>query len=189
MAAAYYTPMRNNASKLRRLIIGLFAMMLANPVHAADCSSPAAPGINWKRCSLADQTLSGVNLAGATLSDGRFLRTDFSGANLSGADASDAKFISSKLAGANLTRANLQNADLTSADLSRANLTGADLSRATLFGTNFRHANLTGAKLDSADIENADFSGATWTDGKRLCGAGSIGICAKGMPPAPSDAS
>jgi uncharacterized protein YjbI with pentapeptide repeats len=169
-----------HAGFVRILCCGFLLAVGSAPAQAAECSATPSPGVNWKRCSLVDQSFPGADLTGANLSDGRFLRTDFSAAKLVGVNATGAKFVSAVLAKADLGHANLQDADLTGADLSQANLSGVDFSRAVLFNAVLRNAVLTGAKLDSADLTNADFSGALWVDGKRRCGAGSLGTCGNG---------
>ena len=51
------------------------------------------------------------------------------------------------------------------------------MRRARLFRADLRGADLSGARLFDADLTRADLSGATWTDGKRVCAEGSIGVC------------
>ena len=56
-----------------------------------------------------------------------------------------------------------------------------DNVRALVFATEGKvfcgGADLTGAVLDGADLSSAVLDGARWTDGKRICGAGSRGRC------------
>ncbi len=141
--------------------------------------------------------LAGANLAGAVL-DGAFLSgagsspAVFSGANLTGASvqgvylegavldgvqASGASFVNSDLTSGDLTGADLSSANFNSALLVHANLGNANLTSARLQGADLRGANLSGANLVGADLSNADLSGATWTDGSKVCAAGSIGQC------------
>ena len=62
-------------------------------------------------------------------------------------------------------------------DASGAVLARADLRRARLFRADLTGANFTGAELTGTDFTNAILDGARWTDGVRICGAGSLGAC------------
>jgi len=68
--------------------------------------------------------------------------------------------------------------DLYRANFNRLDLSGVDLRKANLGFATFRQATLYLADLEGADVRGTDFTGALWTDG-RICGPGSIGICAK----------
>jgi hypothetical protein len=159
----------------------LLLLLLAGPLRPgpalAGCTEPPAPDVDWRRCLLDESQFAGADLAGAVLRDASLGRTNLQGARLRGADAQDARFISTDLTGADLSGANLRNADLTRATLRGADLSGADLRRARLFRADLREANLTGAQLLGTDVAGAAFDGARWTDGRRICAAGSIGAC------------
>ena len=116
--------------------------------------------------------LRGADLAGANLR-----KADLQRALLDQADLSDSFLAGADLRDADLGKADLQRALLNQADLSRADLTGADLKAARLRETSLQEADLSGADLDQADLTGADLSGATWTDGRTRCAAGSIGAC------------
>lgn len=164
-----------------RRIRGLMALLLlalaaAGPAWA-DCTDFPQPGVNWRRCYHDERVLQGVDLTGAMLRDATFQRSDLSYAVLKEADAFRAKFVSATLVHVVLDGARLMEADLTRANLSGASLRGTDLRYAKLVFADLTGADLTGAELRRTDLRNADLSGATWIDGKRICGAGSIGQC------------
>jgi len=71
----------------------------------------------------------------------------------------------------------LEESELAGANLQRAVLAGADLRRATLFRADLTNADLTGANLSGANLSGAMLGGARWTDGRRICAAGSVGNC------------
>jgi hypothetical protein len=129
--------------------------------RAADCASPAAPGVNWAGCermnaALADASLRSARMAGARMAGADLTRAELSYADLAGAS----------LAGARLTDARLFGASLTGADLSSASLEGADLG----------FADLRNARLDGARFGRAKLGNAIWSDGRR-CAPTSIGRC------------
>jgi hypothetical protein len=149
---------------------------LVAPALAA-CTDPAAAGVNWRRCYLDGRDLKQVTLKGAMLREATFMRSDLTGADLSTADAYRGKFVSATLARVVLEGARLIEADFTHADLTGAKLAGADLRNAKLVGARLTGADLTGVQIGGADLRNADLSGATWTDGAKICGDGSVGLC------------
>jgi uncharacterized protein YjbI with pentapeptide repeats len=157
--------------------LGAAALVLAAVSAQAACTDVAAPKVDWRRCTLDGGDYAKSKLNGAELRDASFSLANMSGADLSEGDAYHAKFLSTNLQGARLDRANLSEADFTRADLTGASLVKADLRRAHFFRANLRNADLTGAQMTGADLLNADLSGALWIDGKRRCGAGSIGQC------------
>ncbi len=158
-------------------IVMTCVVVFAGRAGAADCTQPAAPGVDWQRCLFDDRDLSGQNLSHAHLVDASFARVGLAGVDFSGADAYRAKFISATMSKARLDGGNFAEADFTKADLTGASLKKADLRRAHFFKASLRGADLTGANTQGADLLNADLSGATWTDGKRVCAAGSISDC------------
>jgi len=161
-------------SSLPFLVAGL--VLLAGPALAG-CTDPPAPGVEWRRCLLDSAELAGADLSRAHLRDASFQRAVMTGARLAEADAQNARFVSAAMAGADLTRAVLRSADFTRADLKGAKLVGADLRRATLFRADLTGADLTGADLSGANLSGALLGGARWTDGQRVCAAGSVGNC------------
>lgn len=157
-------------------VLALAILVAAFPA-AADCTDPPIPGVDWQRCSFDGLDLSGVDLTGARLREGSFLRTDFSGAVLAKIEGHRAKLINADLQGADLSEAYLFLADLTKANLAGARLDGTDLRGAKLYRANLRGADLSRARLGDADLTQADLSGATWTNGSYVCREGSIGRC------------
>jgi uncharacterized protein YjbI with pentapeptide repeats len=103
------------------------------------------------------QSLAGINLSGASLS-----QIILVGANLEKTDLSDAVLIGANLAGANLTDANL-----TGANLAGANLTGANLTGTNLTGANLTAANLTGVNLHNVNLTNACLFDAIFAENDR----------------------
>lgn len=148
----------------------------AGPVLAG-CTDPPSPGVNWQRCIFDGQDISKADLTGARLRDGSFFRATLTGSNLSKISAFKVKFVNTTMRDVSLDGAELSEADFTKADLTGASLKGADLRRARFFDAILRQADLSEARLDGADFTRADLTGATWTDGKRVCGEGSIGRC------------
>lgn len=168
------SPTVRTPSSLPFLVAGL--VLLAGPALAG-CTDPPAPGVEWRRCLLDSAELAGADLSRAHLRDASFQRAVLRGARLAGADAQNARFVSAAMAGADLTGAVLRSADFTRADLKGARLAGADLRRATLFRADLSDADLTGADLGGANLAGALLGGARWTDGRRICAAGSVGNC------------
>jgi uncharacterized protein YjbI with pentapeptide repeats len=166
----------DHGARTRSLLVAGLFLLLAGPAFAG-CTDPPAPEVVWRRCLLEGSELAGANLTRAVLRDASFQRATLTGATLVEADAVEARFVSADLSGADLTRATLRNADLTRADLRRAKLVGTDLRRATLFRADLSEADLTGANLAGANMSGAMLGGARWTDGRRICGAGSVGNC------------
>ena len=162
-------------SSLPTLVAGL-VLLIAGPAIAG-CTDPPAPDVVWRRCLLEESELAGADLSRAVLRDASFQRATLTGAKLIETDAIEARFVSADLTGADLSRATLRNADFTRANLQHAILVGADLRRATLFRADLTDANLTGANLSGANLSGAMLGGARWTDGRRVCAAGSVGNC------------
>jgi hypothetical protein len=166
---------------LKTLAAGLAAGLTvlagaAGPVLAG-CTDPPSPGVNWQRCIFDGQDINQADLTGARLRDGSFFRATLTGSNLSKISAFKVKFVNAAMLDVNLDGAELSEADFTKANLTGASLKGADLRRARFFDAVLRQADLSDARLTGADFTRADLTGATWTDGKRICGAGSIGRC------------
>jgi uncharacterized protein YjbI with pentapeptide repeats len=159
------------------LCLVLAALAVGGAPARAACTDVAAPKVDWRRCTLDAGDYANRNLSGAELRDASFNFSNLAGADLTDADAYHGKFLSTNLKGARLDRATLSEADFTRADLTGASLVRADLRRARFFRANLRDADFTGAQMGGADLLNADLSGALWLDGKRRCGAGSIGQC------------
>ncbi len=155
----------------------VLALSLVSGQAGADCADPPSPGVDWNNCRLFTQDLSGSDLTGAKMqrmrADGIILKD----ANLSEIDAFNAKFLFADLRNANFERAKLSKVDFTKANLEGASLRNAILRRASFFKANLRGVDLTGANMARARLTGADLTNATWTDGKRVCGEGSIGQC------------
>ncbi len=153
-----------------------WGMLTATPAYA-DCTDPASPGVDWRRCYKDGRDFSNRDLSGAKLRDTSFARAKLEATNFSKVDGYRAKFYTAKMAKAKFDGARLAEADFSKADLEGASFKGTDLRRTRFFGTNLRGADFTGAKLRGADLFTADLSGATWTNGKTVCAEGSIGQC------------
>lgn len=117
----------------------------AAPASAADCSAPAAPGVDWSGCDKSDLFLShadlrGANLSGTILTDAFLPNVNLAGANLSGASAQGADFYLGNLAGANLAGIDLADGFTKYATLTRVNLTGANLTGVYMGGSDLTDA-------------------------------------------------
>lgn len=137
------------------------AIELSLAARAANCSAPAAPGVNWAGCERGAASLASAQLQSARLSGARFPGADLRRADLAYADLSGAQ-----LSGAQLRQARLFGANLTGADLGAASLEGSDLGFADL-----RNARIDGTRFDEAQLGNA-----IWIDGRR-CASASVGRC------------
>lgn len=162
-----------------RLVLILAAIVLIRPsgLLAADCTQPAAPGVDWQRCYMDGRDFSRHDLSGARLRETSFQRARLVETVLSKVDGYRVRFVSAVLTGARLDDGLFSDADFTKADLGGASLARADLRRARFYHASLRGADLTGAKTLGAELLNADLSGARWTDGKTICAEGSLGQC------------
>lgn len=150
---------------------------LVPSVALAECTDPAQPKVNWRRCYFDGRDLSSVKLAGAMLRDATFQRATLKDADLSETDGYRAKFFSATMPGVKLDGARLIEADFTRADLSGASLKETDLRNAKLVNAILQRADFTGARLGGADLRHADLSGAIWIDGTTVCAEKSVGQC------------
>ena len=150
------------------VVAGIFLLLYKPPPPqlGADCSSPAAPKVNWSNCVLDGAHLGGVNLSGATLYS----------ASLAAADLRQVKLEHGNLSYAALSIANLEDADLREAVLTGAKLRQAKLNNAHLENADLSYADLTGADLSGVRMHNTKLGNAIWTDGSR-CLPGSIDKC------------
>lgn len=164
---------------MRLVLLLLAVVVLARPLEAlaADCTHPAAPGVDWQRCYMDGRDFSRHDLTGARLRETSFQRSRLAGAILVNVDAWRVRFISANLTGAKLDGGQFSDADFTKADLGGASLAGADIRRVRFFRASLRGADLSGAKTQGAEFVEADLSGAKWTDGKTICAEGSLGQC------------
>lgn len=138
------------------LTVGVSLIRPSEPVLAADCAAPPAPGVLFEGCRLSGADMTGASLArarmanavldAATMTEAHLIHADLRYVSLAGADLSYAR-----LDGADLKGANLRSADLTNTDLSGADLSFADLS---------------GARLGGARLDRALLEGAIWRDGR-----------------------
>ena len=156
--------------------VAVVTIFSAGPALAA-CTEAAQPKVNWRRCAMEGQTLTGVDLSGAMLRDATFQRANLGQAKLTDSDGYRARFVSSTAPGAIFDGARLIEADFTRANLAGASFRDADLRNAKMVGASLVRADLTGARLSGTDLSNADLSGARWTDGKHICAESSIGQC------------
>lgn len=168
--------MTRSRNHLAALLLAAAAGFSAAPALAA-CTDPPQPGVNWQRCALDGLDLTGLDLEGARVRAASFLRSDLSGSNLAKAEGYQAKFITATAEEVVFDGAQLSQADFTKAKLTNSSFVGADLRNARLYRADLSGADLTGAKLDGADLARAQLDGATWTDGKTVCAAGSVGRC------------
>jgi hypothetical protein len=150
------------------VVAGIFLLLYKPPPPqlGADCSSPAAPKVNWSNCALDGAHLGGVNLSGATLYS----------ASLTAADLRQVKLEHGNLSYAALSIANLEDADLREAVLTGAKLRQAKLNDAHLENADLSYADLTGADLSGVKMHNTKLGNAIWTDGSR-CLPGSVDKC------------
>ncbi|MFD5519317.1 serine/threonine-protein kinase [Streptomyces sp. NPDC127066] len=132
-------------------------------------------GLNLDGAVLIQGKLAGARLTGTQLSfalmpfadlrEADLVGADLAGtylgsADLAGADLSEARLYTTHLTEANLAGAHLTGANLVAAVLSDADLSGADLRGAVLHGASLREARLRGADLSGADLRGADLAGA-----------------------------
>ncbi|RCJ40677.1 hypothetical protein A6770_09665 [Nostoc minutum NIES-26] len=129
------------------------AAVLSNTTFTKRIQSQSLAGLNLSKATLSQVTLTGANLEQTNLSDAALM-----GANLAGANLTGANFV-----GANLTGANLVGANLTDANLIGANFTGANLTKVNLQTANLTNACLCDAILSEADREIATFNGALFS--------------------------
>ena len=125
-------------------------------VSISEFKSEQKHNIHFPLCDL-----TGLQLAGADLTQGYFWNSVFINMDLSGTTLARAELGNANLSGANLTGANLTGANLTGANLTGANLTGANLSNTTLSGANLSGCNLTNTTLprdlSNVNLSNVDF--------------------------------
>ena len=110
-----------NESKLKQ-------MTSQRKVSISEFKSEQKHNIHFPLCDL-----TGLQLAGADLTQGYFWNSVFINMDLSGTILTGAELGNANLSGANLTGANLTGANLSNTTLSGANLSNADLTGATLF--------------------------------------------------------
>jgi hypothetical protein len=154
---------------LSLILLGVGSMLWldrSTPTQQPDCNAPAAPGVDWRNCVMADLDPGSASLAGADLNSAVLRRARLSATDLSG---SDLRYVD--LDAADLSYARLQGASLQGASLRQANLSAADLS-----GADLRYADLTGSRLTGANLSGVRLGGAIWIDGRR-CADASTGRC------------
>lgn len=139
-----------------------------------------------RACDLSHAVLSGMNLWGAKLSDGKACYANLWGAQLDGADIRQGD-----LRSVNLERSSLRGALLSRARMAKANLWGADLTNvaadhADFSGCDLRSVELVGADLTRANLSGADLRGAVFRKCK-LVGAELAGANLQGVDLADSD--
>ncbi len=136
------------------------------PMPLPNCSSPAAPEVNWNNCLKSEADLANLDMRAAHLRNSHLNHAKLMNTILAEAD----------IAYANLRRADLSYSDLHGAILFGTNLTEADLSNADLSNADLAYADLTNAKLGGAQLDGARLDSAIWIDGQ-VCAANSIGEC------------
>jgi uncharacterized protein YjbI with pentapeptide repeats len=189
-----------NHAVLKHIILNRSTMYSSNLVSAnlveaslnhiklagSDLTNADLTGASLVDANLVDVNLSRATLTGAKLHKAGLIRAILRGVksnpehaivDLSEADLYDANLELANLPKVNLSNAILSKAKLNLANLSGAKLNGANLSEADLRFTDLRGADLSGANLSGANLLRANLSGATWTDGKKICAAGSFGVC------------
>ncbi|WP_017652678.1 pentapeptide repeat-containing protein [Fortiea contorta] len=115
--------------------------------------SQSLAGINLSKAYLSQVMLAEADLSHTNLADAVFTGANLAGANLTGAN----------LAGANLTGANLTGANLTDTNLTVANLADANLSNTNLTNTNLTHTCLFSTILSETHKETATLNGAIFS--------------------------
>lgn len=151
------------------VVVLLLAFLFCKPqklLSTADCSAPAASGVDWSFCNKQSAKLLLRDLSGVNLSN-----TRLNSANLMGSRLDD-----SNMSYANLTQANLQNTSLRRVFLKGAVLNQADIQGANLTGADLSYAELSGALLKGAVLQDARFDHAIWVNGE-TCLANSVGEC------------
>lgn len=141
---------------VHKFFLGMALSFTALASHGA-CADKPAPNVDWNGCDKHGVNLEGANLQGA----------DLQGADLRGATLKDADFQAARLEGS----------DLGSMRRNGVFLGGANLQGANLQAANLKDSNLDGANLAGANLQGANLYRATWTDGKKVCGPDSIGVC------------
>ncbi len=136
------------------------------PVPLPNCTTPAAPEVNWNNClkpkiDLQNKDLTAMQLRNSQLIGSNLMNTRLNGADLAYADLRFTNLSYSQLQNSLLLGANLKQSDLSNADLTNADLSFADL----------RNANVGGSVL-----KNTRFDNAIWTNGQ-LCAINSIDQC------------
>ncbi|EKD50527.1 MAG: Pentapeptide repeat protein, partial [uncultured bacterium] len=111
-----------------------------------------------------------VDFSGRCLESPNFVQVVFKGADLMGASLDGAKFDLASLEDANMTDAKLRGASFTYANLKSAKLVSAQLSGSKLMHADLRRADLSYADLSGADLTEAKLSYAV-LEGTRLAGA------------------
>jgi len=139
--------------------LGQGIFLLQNPD-----SNQSLKGVNLSAANLTNWDFSGMNLNNAIFYNADLTNANFQNANLEGADLSFAKmnganFEGANLKGANLSHLDLSNTDLVGLNLSYASLIATDLSWSNLSKINFYKANLTGTNLVGANLEQANLEG------------------------------
>lgn len=117
-------------------------------------------GINLIRADLSEIALPGADLTNANLRMADLSRADLRDVKLGGSHLSGATLTRANLVGANLVEASMIGVTLKAADLSRADISGADLTGANLDEAKLAGAYLVGAYLNEASFGRADLSGA-----------------------------
>lgn len=150
------------------------AVLAGEPIRLAGADLRGLDLRPWQQ-GAATLVLDGADFSGATLSGANLAQASlrgacFDGALLVGADLRRADLCGASLRAAQLTGANLERADLTHADLRGASLLTARLSDVTASGAIFREALLQSAVLDRALLRMADLRWAHLV-GTRLVGA------------------
>lgn len=103
----------------------------------------------------------GINLAGADLTDAVLDNVDLSAASIDGANFTNASFIAGKFY---LT--NASNVNFTGVDFQSAEVTGS-----VFFGSNFTNADFTNAIFSNANLKQATLLGATYNETDLLNGS------------------
>jgi len=153
-------------SLLSVMIVMIYLNQPEPDTAAIDCTTAAAPKVNWSNCQMEAAVLPNANLIGAAMQNMNLMRADLRG---------------SQLVDVNLSFSNLSASLLGDADIRQAMLVGVSLRGADLTGVVFDGADLSYADLGNAEISNTSFLGvkldkAKWVDG-RICAVGSVGSC------------
>lgn len=155
----------NKVLSIAWIASGAFAAMHGSAI-AADCTSMAAPGLDWSECSKRSIIIPNSDLEGANLSGTDFTGTDLSGANLASATFEKASLMRSSLADAKAEKTNFKRIEAYRATFTNISADGASFSSAELQRANFNGASLKGANFEKAELGRTDFNKAILTDVK-----------------------
>ena len=132
----------------------------------ARLANATAVQTRFDRCTFDSADLHDIDCSAGSFRQCHFVEASVANATLSEVDLCGAKLDRANLSATRLDKSRLQHASLVRADCSRANLQGAELSNATLEQADLSRADLRNATLDGANLKGADLTGADVVDTK-----------------------